>query len=391
MKKITLNSIRVQNIKTVFDIIASHENITRSEIAKLSNLSLMTVSNIIEHLDKLNIVLNDIKDQTSMVGRKAELISVNRDSRKFIIMDLTTFNFSFLVLNLDLTVHYSYNKWRYKKDKSYKENLTNFLSAVKEYIHDESLASTIAGIGVSVPGPYEANDDIVISKRIQDLMDIQLKSLIRSTVLENGLEDCQVFIDEDVKFAALANMTRIPGYKSKTIYYIYIGEGVGGAISVNGNVLRGASSFAGDIGQVLVNENTNFEELISTVAFTNELLDNKDYNEYGEDDSDFMQRLISFQTHNPDKFNNQLEKYCRTIASALYNVVWFIDPHAVIIECEYASLNSEAFIGYLKTMLSQMLPARHTIPDILLSNQSVKDAYTGAGLALRDRWLESIS
>jgi predicted NBD/HSP70 family sugar kinase len=391
LKKVTLNTIRSQNLKTVFDIIANQNNITRSEIAKLSKLSLMTVSNIIEHLDRLDLVLHGSKEQTSAVGRKAELISVNRDSRKFVIMDLTTFNFTFVVLNLDLTVHYSFTRWRYERKDSYKENLMNFLSTMKQKLDARSLISKIIGIGVSVPGPYEANDDIVISKRVQDLMNIQLKALINGIVLESRVEDCDVFIDEDVKFAALANMTRVASYKNKTIYYMYIGEGVGGAIAVNGNVLRGASSFAGDIGQVLANENANFEELLSTIAFINEMPADGSFVDCNEDDTNFMEKLRLFKANHPEKFNGQLEKYCRLIAVALYNVLWFIDPHAVIIECEYASLNGKDFIEQLKAMLSKMLPVRHPIPDILLSNQSIKDAYMGAGLKLRDRWLESIS
>ena len=391
MKKITLNTIRSQNIKMVFDIIANQDKITRNEIAKLSNLSLMTVSNIVEHLDRFDLILHDSKEQTSMVGRKAELLSIKKGSKKFIIIDLTSLKFSFVVLNLDLAVHYSFNKWRYQAKDSYQDNLGDFLSVIKEYIHTTSFVSDIIGIGVSVPGPYDVNDDIVISKRIQALMEIRLKSSISSIILDNMLVDCDIFIDEDVKFAALANMMRVPEYRNKTIYYAYIGEGVGGAISVNGNILRGASSFAGDMGQVLVNENTNFEELLSAVAFANEMLGSDNTIGYIGDDVDFMEMLKVFQADHPDKFNKQFEKYCKFIALALYNVIWFIDPHAMIIECEYAGLNGEGFLECLNTMLSQMLPIRHTIPDILLSNQSIKDANIGAGIKLRNKWLESIS
>mgnify|MGYP000918752746 CR=1 FL=1 len=367
MKKITLNSIRSQNIKTIFDIIVKEGRIARSEIAKLSNLSLMTVSNIVDHLDRFDIILHDSREQTSMVGRKAELLSINSSSRKIVIMDLTSLKFSFVVLNLDLSVHYTCNNWSYNQKDSYKANLVSFLSSMKEYLDVHSEAQEIIGIGVSVPGPYDVTDDMVISKRIKELMYIPLKSVISSILLDGKPEDCDIFIDEDVKFAALANIVMVPEYRNKTVFYIYIGEGVGGAISINGNVLRGAYSFAGDIGQVLADDNANFEERISLGAFEREV------------------------QGNPDKFNEEFEKFCKYVASALYNVIWFIDPHAIILECEYAGLNREGFLENLNTRLSQMLPEKHVVPELILSNRSIKDANIGAGITLRNRWLESIS
>ncbi|NLB42456.1 MAG: hypothetical protein GX815_09390 [Clostridiales bacterium] len=59
MKKITQTTIRSQNIRTIFDIITNKGMVTRSEIAKLSNLSLMTVSNIVEHLDGFDLILHE--------------------------------------------------------------------------------------------------------------------------------------------------------------------------------------------------------------------------------------------------------------------------------------------------------------------------------------------
>ncbi|NLC44901.1 MAG: ROK family protein [Clostridiales bacterium] len=411
MKKITQTTIRTQNIKTIFDIISNRGMIARSEIAKLSNLSLMTVSNIIDHLDRFDLILHESKEETSMVGRKAELLSIKKDTKKLIVLDLTTLNFSFVALNLDLTLHHNFNDWKYDVKYSYLNNLRSFLSVVNEYIDTEYVDQEIIGIGVSVPGPYDATSDIVITKRIQALMEIPLKATIKSVVLNNKLEDrdqvadCDIFIDEDVKFASLANIVMVPEYKSKTVFYMYIGEGVGGAISVNGKVLRGASSFAGDIGQLLINENTNFEERISMKAFSRKMLrnaiaiENLDTiesvdtidNKAPIDNDDSMDLLRAFQANQPDKFNELFEKQCNCIALALYNVIWFIDPHAIIIECEYAELKSQDFIEHLNIKLSRMLPERHVIPELFLSNPSIKNANIGAGITLRNRWLESIS
>lgn len=386
MKKITQTTIRSQNIKTIFDIIADKGKVTRSEIAKLSNLSLMTVSNIIDRLDRYDVILHESKEETSMVGRKAELLAIKKDSKKLIIIDLTTLKFSYVVLNLDLSLAYNFNEWIYEEKDSYLDNLRNFLSIVSKDINKKSIDQEIIGIGVSVPGPYDAVSDTVITKRIRDLMEVPLKATIKSIILNSHMEACDIFIDEDVKFASLANIVMVPEYKHKTVFYMYIGEGVGGAISVNGIVLRGAFSFSGDIGQVLINEDTNFEERISIEAFAREIP-----GKAIDGGKDIMGQLRVFQSNFPDRYNEHLQNTCGYIGLALYNVIWFIDPHAIIIECEYAGLSSEIFIKYLNEKLSKMLPERHVIPELLLSNPSIKNASTGAGITLRNRWLDSIS
>jgi len=119
VKQIGLNTIKAQNIKLLFDIIVDNDKITRSDVAKLSNLSLMTVCNIIDHLDRFDIIHHSDKEQVNTVGRKAELLSINKGIKRFIIIDLTSLNFTFTVLNLDLTVHYTFREWRYNHEYNY--------------------------------------------------------------------------------------------------------------------------------------------------------------------------------------------------------------------------------------------------------------------------------
>jgi glucokinase len=219
-------------------------------------------------------------------------------------------------------------------------------------------------------------------------MQLNIKSLIDKILNKNGSAQIDIFIDEDVKFAAQANIIEIPDYTQKIIYYMYIGEGVGGAISVNGVIVRGLFSFAGDIGQVLADEDTCFEELISLKAFAREVTGN----DITGSDEDIMSVLKDYQIKNTHVFSQYLNKFCRMISTALYNVIWFIDPHTIIIECRYAELDNDFFLENIRETLTQkLLPIRRDIPKILLSNHIVKNAHVGSGIILRNRWLKSIS
>ena len=58
-------------------------------------------------------------------------------------------------------------------------------------------------------------------------------------------------MDEDVKFAVRAFDALTQQNTCELLYYLYIGEGVGGAAVHNGNLLRGLNATAGDAGQLL--------------------------------------------------------------------------------------------------------------------------------------------
>lgn len=399
MKNISMNTIKAHNIKLIFDIIANNDTITRGEIAKLSKLSLMTVSNLVDHLDKLGVIHHEDKEQTNAVGRKAELLAINKDAKKFIVLDLTSIEFTFTVLNLDLTIYYRSKDWKYNFELSYIENLKDFICIIDEYITEKPFFDNHVGLAVSVPGPYFIDNDIVINKRIPELMQVQLKALMNEVFTQKRLNEDKsdieksieydIFIDEDVKFASQSNILSVSDNMHKTIYYMYIGEGVGGVTSVDGSLLRGQFSFAGDIGQVLISDNMCFEDLISLKAFAKNIV--KNVGIFGSDE-DIIKMLEDYQSKNIDDFRKQLSKICIHIAQALYNVVWFIDPHAIVIECGYAGLDANFFVESIETeLLKMLLPVRANIPQILLSNDSIKNAHKGAGIVARSRWLKSVS
>src|SRR5207237_4059916 len=56
------------------------------------------------------------------------------------------------------------------------------------------------------------------------------------------------------------------GRGSRSMFYVTLGEGVGGALIIDGQIWRGAGGFAGEIGCVPINsEGTRLEEVASTL------------------------------------------------------------------------------------------------------------------------------
>lgn len=379
--RLSSQNIKAQSINAIFNVLHENETVTRGELSKETGLSLMTVSKIVDILME-NRLLLEKKEDTASVGRKASLLKINKEAKKIVILDLTDRTFIFNILNLDLSSSSGAFRWYYHENEAYETNLRGFLSEAKQALEKENLEpSDCMGIGISVPGPYYEEDDRILNKRIPEMMKVRLKSTVKEYFPES-----QIFIDEDVKLAARYNAEMIPGFANKVVFYAYVGVGIGGSIIVNGNILRGGFSFAGDFGQFRVHSGQTLEELISVQAFAKRLL----WDKY-RDDNNLPFKKLAELCQLDEKARLEIALVIQYLAEALYNVSWLIDPDTIIIETDYSYID-QGFIENLNQCFKSMFETGRygLVPEIVSSTHSIRDAYKGAGLILRERWLSSL-
>lgn len=104
-------------------------------------------------------------------------------------------------------------------------------------------------IGIAVPGLVERSSGrVAFSANIPHHAEVDLASEIENA---SGLK---VQIENDANAAAYGEFRLGAGRGSRDIFYATLGEGVGGAFIINGEIWRGASGFAGEFGFVPINE-----------------------------------------------------------------------------------------------------------------------------------------
>ena len=107
----------------------------------------------------------------------------------------------------------------------------------------------ILGLGMGVPGLVDFKKGLVFYfVNIPGWENIPLKKELERKI---GLPS---FIDNDVKVMALGELTYGAGRGYKNVICLTLGTGVGGAIVINGQLYRGASLVAGEIGHIPINE-----------------------------------------------------------------------------------------------------------------------------------------
>ena len=116
--------------------------------------------------------------------------------------------------------------------------------AVKEL---RSTHPDIAAVGIAIPGLVNRQTDRVIVSR--DLPSTVREELHSEFMDATGL---RVEIENDANAAAYGEYIVGAGRGSRDMFYVTIGDGIGGAIILDGKLWTGASGFAGEVGHITI-------------------------------------------------------------------------------------------------------------------------------------------
>ncbi len=132
--------------------------------------------------------------------------------------------------------------------------LVSFINSLKAEFGDFSR------VGLAFPGLVDKQAQLVaFSAHVPEHADVDL---VRDIQTATGL---QITIENDANAAAFGEFQLGAGRGSRNMFYITLGEGVGGAFIFDGEIWRGAAGFAGEFGYVPINsEGMKLEEVASS-------------------------------------------------------------------------------------------------------------------------------
>ncbi|BFH64529.1 ROK family transcriptional regulator [Paenibacillus azoreducens] len=245
MQKHDQDYIKRKNRATVFEMIKNNPPLSRAEIARLTGMSPTTISRIVSDLFHLDF-MHEIEQETSSVGRKAVLLQVNPRSVLSVGVEIDKTMIRIGVIDLDGRVIGSRTIER-QKNEAAEATLGNIAAGINELIEAEDFdRRRIVGIGVGLPGIIDyASGTAVLSAQLgwkqTDIAGI-LKKL-------TGLE---VAVDNELKVKSLAEHMYGAAKGSSRSVLIGFGSGVGSSLIIDGEIYRGESNSAGEIGHTVV-------------------------------------------------------------------------------------------------------------------------------------------
>lgn len=253
MAKITLSLIKRDHVRVVLEAFARKKHITKQEIAALTGLSLVTVGKITDTLGEAGIIVHG-KNVQQKVGRRAEVLRVRQDWA-IPVYDLSGTTFRFYITSLDGKIIDKAEFPRSADAQYVSADFVRFLKLTLGLLRRNYRNHKLPGVGVAIPGAYDAENDRIISTMMPEMGDLKLLRNFRKI-----FKDADIVIDNASRLCAAGLIEALPDYKQRTITCISFGDSIECTTCDRGEYPRGAHNLAGRLGDL---------PYVSGVTYTN--------------------------------------------------------------------------------------------------------------------------
>jgi len=230
---------------TILDLIRRKGPITRTEISKETELNIVTVSNYINSYIQKGLVVEGGLDVSSG-GRRPVMVELNPKAGFVIGVGLDLFNVIGVLTDLQANVLVKVKKTR--PTGSEDMVVDTLVDLVEELIKKSELeTSKVKGLGVGIPG--------IVDRRVGTIRWPNQMGSIYISTLKGLLEQkfgIPAFIENDATVAACGEREFELESGVQDLLYMY--SGVGSGMIINGQIYRGASGCAGELGIANLNE-----------------------------------------------------------------------------------------------------------------------------------------
>lgn len=258
MKPYIASNLRDMNRKTVFDLIASVGEISRSEITQLTGISAPTVLKITNYLCDKGFIINAGEGQSAL-GRKPQMLKFNPNFSYSIGVEYEGDYLKMGIVNVSSEI--ILKKIIHVKN-DFEDVITHVLYENVESLINESKIpkNKIHGIGLGLPGAVDLdNDEIRLGPLVGVCNTYPLQNITKK--IKESL-NISAYVCNDVNAASIGEyITR--NLKKEDLVYISLGTGLGSGIILDGKLRFGKHFIAGEIGSLVYNDNFKTSEGLS--------------------------------------------------------------------------------------------------------------------------------
>ncbi|MBM7833776.1 ROK family protein [Clostridium sardiniense] len=237
--------------------------------------------------------------------------------RKYICIDIGGTNIKYGVLNEEGNVLFDGSR----KTSVYEDG-NDILGDIDNIVCNLINKYQVEGVGVSTAGVVDDESGTIIhaGKTIPGYIGTDIKGFIE----EKFLLKCEV--ENDVNSAALGEAFLGSGKGYKSIFCMTIGTGIGGAIILNNDIVRGASKSAGEVGYINVNGKP-IQEIASTKILVENVAKRKNIKV-----SDINGRIVFEEGKKGDSIcYEEINKLVDNLTELISSVVYFLNPEVIIL------------------------------------------------------------
>jgi predicted NBD/HSP70 family sugar kinase/biotin operon repressor len=353
----SLESLRELNRLRVIDALRQRGTASRSEIARHTGLSRTTVTTLVSHLQARGLVVEQPLGEAQGRGRPPTLLRLDPSAGAVVGIHFDHRHVRVAVADLSSTV--LAERW---EDLDVDHAATTALEAATELVgvvlgEAGIERSRVVGAGTALSGPV-GRDGTVGSTVILP----GWAGLNAVDELEQRL-GMHVAVDNDANLGALAEISFGAGRGLKDVIYVMVSSGIGAGIVLGGQLHRGVTGLAGELGHVLVRSegvvcrcgNRGCLETVASTDAVLELLRPANGQELG------VRELVELVSAGDVGARRVVGDAGREIGRVLAGLCNIISPAAVIVGGDLSFAGSGLVEGIREAL------DRHALPSVVAS------------------------
>jgi predicted NBD/HSP70 family sugar kinase len=246
IRSINAEKMGLSNRLTLLNLIRTTPGVSRRELARLAGLDPSTVTKIIASLLEKGLVIEHGVRDADHPGRKSIMLRVHRDAAVALIAEIgvekTRIAKGFLDASFEVLDEF---------DTPPKEE--DFFSVFAGSLQTNAFSfphTAYCALSVAVPGMVEWGSNVLRSLPHMGWKNVDFEARLGKLLPEMGLP---VFTANEAKLSLIAEMFRNVGVSGlHSGVYVYLSQGVGGAILMGDKIIHGLSNTAGELGHMTV-------------------------------------------------------------------------------------------------------------------------------------------
>jgi len=234
VQKNDTHPLKENNANLVLSALMTMKTATRRQLAQRTGLSQPTVNSIVQELENKGVAQPG-NFAASAGGRRPQCYTLQTDHLRAATIRVLSESLEYAVVTIDGTVILR-NSWAIAETDSVVTALKSLLTTLLKQ------DGYIRVVSIGVPGVVGPGGVLHAISQIPELDGVSL------TYELDRYFDVPIYVENDMNLVALGSVAAESGQATITdMVFVHIGEGVGAGIVMGGRIIRGYSSFAGEI------------------------------------------------------------------------------------------------------------------------------------------------
>ncbi|MBC7121693.1 MAG: ROK family protein [Pseudothermotoga sp.] len=236
--------LKSSNLRLLLREILKHQPISRAALARKLHVGHSTIAQLLKPLVDKKIVLERISGR-STGGRPPKLLSINPDAAYGIVVDLSGHRVRVALMNCALRVVTASHIDAREDIYSTLESIVQACNQLKT----RNDGARILGVCVAISGVMDPVSGKISSSLIKDLENIRLLDFLKTRL------SVTVVVENDANLSALGEFMKMEK-ETNNMFYIHMGEGLGGGLIIDRDIFRGDGGYSGEIGRIVYDSDT---------------------------------------------------------------------------------------------------------------------------------------